>query len=50
MFSQLLRLIPEIKTYILNLEPITLISVFCILSGKDDYLFVDDVSKICIKK
>ena len=48
-FSQLLRLIPEIKKYILNLQPITFNKCILFLSGKDDYLFVDDVKKFSSK-
>ena len=48
-FNQLLNLIPEIKKYILNLEPINFNKYILFLSGKDDYLFSEDVRKFSLK-
>ena len=44
-FNKLLKLIPEIKNYILNLQPVNFNKYILFLSGKDDYLFFDDVRK-----
>ena len=49
MFNQLLKLIPEIKKYILNLEPVNFNKYILFLSGKDDYLFFEDVRKFSSK-
>ena len=49
MFKQLLKLIPDIKTYILNLEPINFNKYILFLSGKDDYLFSEDVRSFSLK-
>ena len=48
-FNQLLKLIPEIKKYILHLEPINFNKYILFLSGKDDYLFFDDVREFSSK-
>ena len=48
-FSQLLKLIPEIKKYILHLQPVTFNKCILFLSGKDDYLFVEDVRQFSSK-
>ena len=48
-FNQLLKLIPEIKQYILHLQPITFNKYILFLSGKDDYLFSEDVRKFSLK-
>ena len=48
-FNQLLKLIPEIKKYILNLQPVTFNKSILFLSGKDDYLFFEDVRKFSSK-
>jgi len=48
-FNQLLNLIPEIKKYILHLQPINFNKYILFLSGKDDYLFSEDVRKFSLK-
>jgi pimeloyl-ACP methyl ester carboxylesterase len=48
-FNQLLKLIPEIKKYILHLQPINFNKYILFLSGKDDYLFSEDVRKFSSK-
>ena len=48
-FNQLLKLIPEIKKYILHLKPGTFNKYILFLSGKDDYLFFEDVRKFSSK-
>ena len=48
-FNQLLNLIPDIKKYILQLKPINFNKYILFLSGKDDYLFFDDVRKFSSK-
>jgi len=49
MFNQLLKLIPDIKKYILHLQPINFNKYILFLSGKDDYLFSEDVRKFSSK-
>tara|TARA_Y100000814_G_scaffold9410_1_gene7707 strand:+ start:48 stop:398 length:351 start_codon:yes stop_codon:yes gene_type:complete len=44
-FKKLLKLIPDIKKYIVNLEPVNFNKYILFLSGKDDYLFSEDVRK-----
>ena len=48
-FSQLINLIPEIKKYILHLQPINFNKNILFLSGKDDYLFSKDVKQFASK-
>ena len=45
MFKQLLKLIPDIKKYILHLQPINFNKYILFLSGEDDYLFSEDARK-----
>ncbi len=49
MFKQLLKLIPDIKKYILHLQPINFNKDILFLSGKEDYLFSEDVRKFSSK-
>tara|TARA_B100000945_G_scaffold115406_1_gene91661 strand:- start:4779 stop:5543 length:765 start_codon:yes stop_codon:yes gene_type:complete len=44
-FKQLLKLIPDIKKYILHLQPINFNKYILFLSGEDDYLFSEDARK-----
>lgn len=44
-FNQLLNLIPDIKKYIIRLKPVNFNKYILFLSGKDDYLFSEDVRK-----
>ena len=44
-FNQLLKLIPDIKKYIIHLKPVNFNKYILFLSGKDDYLFSEDVRK-----
>ena len=48
-FNRLLMLIPEIKQYILHLEPINFNKYILFLSGKDDYLFSEEVKEFASK-
>ena len=48
-FNQLLKLIPDIKKYILHLKPINFNKYILFLSGEDDYLFSKDVRKFSSK-
>ena len=49
MFDKLLGSIPDIKKYILNLKSIDFNKYILFLSGKDDYLFSEDVRKFSSK-
>ena len=48
-FNQLLKLIPDIKKYILHLKPVNFNKYILFLSGKDDYLFSEDVRRFSLK-
>ncbi len=48
-FKQLLKLIPEIKKFILQLQAVNFNKYILFLSGKDDYLFFEDVRRFSLK-
>ena len=48
-FNQLIKFIPELKKYILNLKHINFDKYILFLSGKEDYLFSEDVRKFSSK-
>ena len=48
-FKQWLKLIPDLKKYILHLKPINLNKHILFISGKGDYLFSEDVKKFSLK-
>ena len=48
-FNQLIKFIPELKKYILNLKNIDFNKYILFLSGKEDYLFSQDVKKFSSK-
>ena len=48
-FNQWLRLLPDLKFFIHHLNPINLNKDILFLSGKDDYLFSEDVMKFALK-
>ena len=48
-FKQWLRLIPDLKKYILFLEPINFNKDILFLSGEGDYLFSEDVKEFSYK-
>ena len=48
-FNQWLRLIPDLKKFILRLKPSDFDKYILFLSGKDDYLFAKDVKTFASK-
>ena len=48
-FKQWLKLIPELKKYILHLKPINFNKYILFLSGKGDYLFSKEVKEFSSK-
>jgi len=48
-FNQWLRLIPDLKKFILRLKPSDFDKYILFISGKDDYLFAKDVKKFASK-
>ena len=48
-FTKWLSLIPELKKFIINLEPNSFHKRILFLSGKDDYLFSEDVKRFASK-
>jgi len=48
-FNKLLKLIPDLKKYILHLKPINFNKYILFLSGTDDYLFSEDVRRFSSK-
>ena len=48
-FNKLLKLIPDLKKYILHLQPINFNKYILFLSGTDDYLFSEDVRRFSSK-
>ena len=48
-FTKWLSLIPELKKFIINLEPTSFHKRILFLSGKDDYLFSEDVKSFASK-
>lgn len=49
MFNQWLKLIPDLKKYILDLKPINFNKYILFLSGKGDYLFSEEARKFSSK-
>jgi pimeloyl-ACP methyl ester carboxylesterase len=48
-FNQWFRLLPDLKFFIYHLNPINLNKDILFLSGKDDYLFSEDIRRFALK-